>query len=250
MAEKRSDERDLKKRTLRKEICDYIQAEIAHGRFRPGDRIVETQLAKELNVSQAPVREAILMLAAMGLLEERPYAGSIVRQLTAEDVEDIYSVRAFIDEYAARLAARRITTAQLAEMKALLERMNAAKDIHEFVDMDIEFHSMVVQATGSQTMKRMWDSLRLVEWTNLSVAVTQNSLEELAKQHWEIYRLLEKGADHTVGAYMFLHIKNFGDELKRYFNDNHGEIPHLGSAQSEQRPPSPSSLSTNGGNAT
>ena len=195
---------DIAKGTLRKEIRSYIQEQIASGRFKAGDRIVETQLAKELNVSQAPVREAILELAAMGLLEERPYSGSFVRQLTAADIEDIYNTRAFIDEYAARQAAKRITEEQLAEMEALLHRMDAAKDIHEFVEMDI-------------ILKRMWEGLRLVEWTGLSAAVTQNSLPELAKQHWEIYRLLKKHADHTVGAYMFLHIKNFGDELKRYF---------------------------------
>ena len=75
--------KDIAKGTLRKEIQSYIQEQIASGRFKAGDRIVETQLAKELNVSQAPVREAKLELAAMGLLEERPYSGSFVRQLTA-----------------------------------------------------------------------------------------------------------------------------------------------------------------------
>ena len=53
--------------------------------------------------------------------------------------------------------------------------------------------------------------------------MTQNSLPELAKQHWEIYRMLKKHADHTVGSYMFLHIKNFGDELKRYLAKTGGE---------------------------
>ena len=209
--------KDITKGTLRKEIRTYIQEQIARGRFKAGDRIVETQLAKELNVSQAPVREAILELAAMGLLEERPYSGSFVRQLTAADIEDIYNTRAFIDEYAACQAAKRITEEQLADLEVLLHEMDAAKDIHEFVEKDIIFHGMVVDAAGSPALKRMWDGLRLVEWTGLSAAVTQNSLSELAKQHWEIYRLLQQHADHTVGAYMFLHIKNFGDELKRYF---------------------------------
>lgn len=214
---------DIAKGTLRKEIRSYIQEQIASGRFKAGDRIVETQLAKELNVSQAPVREAILELAAMGLLEERPYSGSFVRQLTAADIEDTYNTRAFIDEYAARQAAKHITEEQLAEMEALLHRMDAAKDIHEFVEMDIIFHGLVVDAAGSPALKRMWESLRLVEWTGLSAAVTQNSLPELAKQHWEIYRMLKKHADHTVGSYMFLHIKNFGDELKRYLAKTGGE---------------------------
>lgn len=208
--------KDIAKGTMRREVRTYIQEQIAAGRFRAGDRIVETQLARELNVSQAPVREAILELAAMGLLEERPYAGSYVRTLTAADIEDIYNIRAFIDEYAARRAAARITEEQLARMEALLREMDAAADIHAFVEKDMAFHALVVDAAGSPALKRMWESLRLVEWTGLSAAVTENSLSELAKQHWEIYHLLQKHADHTAGAYMFLHIKNFGDELKRY----------------------------------
>lgn len=204
------------KETLRKRIRNYIQHQIASGRFQAGDRIVETQLAKELNVSQAPVREAILELAAMGLLEERPYSGSFVRKLTAEDVEDIYNTRAFLDEYAARQAARNITEQQLVEMEALLQRMDEAEDYQALAEMDMEFHAMVVDAAGSPALKRTWENLRLVEWTELSAAVTQSTLEELAKQHWRLFQLLKQHADHAAGAYMFIHIKNFGEELKRY----------------------------------
>ena len=204
------------KGTLRKEIRTYIQEQIASGRYKAGDRVVETQLAKELNVSQAPVREAILELVAIGILEDRPYSGSFVRSLTAADIEDVYNVRAFIDEYAARQAAKQITAQQLAEMEALLHEMDSAQDIHEFVEKDMAFHAMIVDAAGSPALRRMWEGLRLVEWTGLSAAATKNTLPELAKQHWEIFHLLEKHADHTVGAFMFLHIKNFGDELKRY----------------------------------
>lgn len=205
----------LSKSTLRGEIRNYIQDQIANGRYRAGDRIVETQLAKELNVSQAPVREAILELAAMGLLEERPYSGSFVRELTAQDIEDIYNTRAFIDEYAAKKAAQQITDSQLAQLEVLLHEMDSAKDIHEFVEKDIAFHALVVDAAGSPSLKRMWDGLRLVEWTSLSAAATKSTLPEIAKQHWEIYDLLKKHADHTVGAFMFLHIKSYGEELQR-----------------------------------
>lgn len=86
------------KETLRSNIKDYIQQQIAEGVYRPGDRIVETRLAKELNVSQAPVREAMLELATMGLLEERPYSGTYVRNFSIEEIEDIFLTRAFIEE--------------------------------------------------------------------------------------------------------------------------------------------------------
>ena len=131
-------------------------------------------------------------------------------------MEDIYNTRAFLDEYAARQAARNITEQQLVEMEALLQRMDEAEDYQALAEMDMEFHAMVVDAAGSPALKRTWENLRLVEWTELSAAVTQNTLEELAKQHWKLFHLLAAHADHAAGAYMFIHIKNFGEELKRY----------------------------------
>ena len=106
--------------------------------------------------------------------------------------------------------------AALRKIEALLVEMDRAENPHDFEEKDIAFHAMVVDAAGSPALKKVWDSLRLVEWTGLSVAVTRNTLPELAKQHWRIFRLLERHADHTAGAYMFLHIKNFGDELKQH----------------------------------
>ena len=153
------------KETLRANIKDYIQKQIAAGVYRPGDRIVETQLAKELNVSQAPVREAILEMVALGLLEERPYSGHFVRALGPEEIEDIYQIRAVVEEYAARRAADRATAEQLAEMKRLLQEMDANRDLDRFVHQDMEFHALVMDAAGSAALKRAWTTLRMAEWT-------------------------------------------------------------------------------------
>ena len=183
---------------------------------------------KHLSVLALYARNSFLrllsLMAAMGILEERPYSGSFVRKLTAEDIEDIYNTRAFLDEYAARRAAQRITPEQLEEMEALLREMDGAESPHDFVEKDIAFHGLVVDAAGSPALKRIWESLQLVAWTGLSVAATRNTLPELVRQHWEIYNLLKRHADHTAGAYMFLHIKNFGDELKQYIQEKDGNI--------------------------
>mgnify|MGYP001095067772 FL=1 len=126
--------------------------------------------------------------------------------------------------------------AALRKMEALLVEMDRAENPHDFEETDIAFHAMVVDAAGSPALKKVWDSLRLVEWTGLSVAVTRNTLPELAKQHWQIFRLLERHADHTAGAYMFLHIKNFGDELKQHYEELNGNIlPLPGSALEKER---------------
>ena len=94
--------------------------------------------------------------------------------------------------------------------------MDQAPDYASFAEMDMEFHAMVVDAAGSPALKRTWENLRLVEWTGVSVAVTQNTLPELARQHWQIFQTLRDHAEQEAGAYMFLHIKHFGEELKRY----------------------------------
>ena len=150
-----------RKSTMRREIRTYIQRQIAQGVYRPGDRIVETQLAREMNVSQE----------------------------------------------------------QLDAMEVLLKKMDQAEDDASFAEMDIAFHGMIVDAADSPSLKRAWDNLRLVEWTSVSVAVTQESLPELAEQHWQIFRTLRSHAEQEAGAYMFLHIKHFGEELKRYVTE-------------------------------
>lgn len=219
------EKRQKEKATLRKEIRTYIQKQIASGRFRAGDRIVETQLARELSVSQAPVREAILELAAMGLLEERPYSGTYVRNFTPDEIEDIFETRAFIEEYAARRAAKRVTESQLAGMEAMLEEMDRNRDLRDFVYLDMEFHGLVMDAAGSPALKRAWKILRVAEWTYLCAAITAFSLDELIAQHRNIYRYLKAREESSAGAYMFLHIKRFGDELGQYFAARSGELP-------------------------
>ena len=205
------------KETLRSNIKDYIQKQIADGVYRPGDRIVETQLARELEVSQAPVREAILELSTMGLLEERPYSGTYVRNLSIADIEDIFDIRAFVEEYAARRAAKRVTEEQLTEMEDVLKEMEQNRDLSEFVHLDTEFHALVMDAAGSPALKRAWTVLRMAEWTFLCAAITDNSLDDLIAQHWTIFRFIQRREETSAGAYMLLHIKGFGEELARYF---------------------------------
>lgn len=205
------------KETLRSNIKDYIQQQIADGVYKPGDRIVETQLAKELNVSQAPVREAILELATTGLLEERPYSGSYVRNMSIDEIRDIFEIRAFVEEYAAKRAAKKATDEQLAEMEAVLKEMDNDRSLATFVHLDMEFHGLVMDAAGSPALKRAWKNLRMSEWTYLCAAITEISLNEMIQQHWRIFRFIQHREEASAGAYMLLHIKGFGEELARHF---------------------------------
>ena len=189
--------------------------------FKPGERIVETKLARELNVSQAPVREAILELTVMGLLERRPYSGTIVRDLTAEDIEDIYNTRAFIEQYAAKRAAKRVTDEQLKAFERILEEMEIAVKngcTKDFMAADIQFHELVMDNAQSNALKQIWKILCMGEWTALTLQATSRSLEELLYDHKMIYQYLASRSDHSAGSAMFLHIKNFTNELVAYIS--------------------------------
>lgn len=209
------------KETLRSNIRSHILQGIMDGTFKAGERIVETRLAKELDVSQAPVREAILELSVMGLLEEKPYSGTFVRAITAEDLEDIFHCRAIIEEYSVREATRKITASQLQVLTSLLDEMEKCDNISYLTDLDKRFHEAIMDAAGSAAMKKLWLSLHITEWTYVSASSSALSIDEIVSQHRNIYNYISAGDARSAGAYMFLHIKHFGNELVQlYLNDN------------------------------
>lgn len=207
---------DLGRNTMRVNIRNFICAQIQKGIYKPGARIIETKLARELNVSQAPVREAILELTVMGLLEVRPYYGTYVRNITPDDIEDIYYTRAFIEQYAAQLAAKRATAEQLLLFEPIISEMELAVQKNNkaaFVDPDMRFHELIMDCAFSKALKHVWQDLRFAVWTYLTSTVTKKSLNELLATHKEIYGYISRHEDQSAGAAMFLHISNFKNEL-------------------------------------
>lgn len=211
----------INKITIRSQVKNIIQEQIQTGRYKPGDRILEGGLAKDLNVSQAPVREAMLELSAMGLLEEIPYCGTFVRKLSADDIEDIYNVRAFIEEYATRRAAKLLTEEELAMFLPILERLEDAAEINDldsFNEADVDFHKMIINGAKSKALKRTWETLQLGAWTSFTLKATKRPLTDLLAEHKAIYSHLLNRSDHSAGSSMFLHIKNFTNDLVSYMS--------------------------------
>ncbi len=218
MAGKKTDRGD--KNTLRTTIKNHILNCINDGTYKPGDRIVETRLAKELNVSQAPVREAILELSIMGVLEERPFSGSFVRKHEPGEVEDYFSARAYLEEYAIKRAAKYRREEELDEMEEILERMAVCKNKEDFTVVDHEFHEKIMDAARNNYLKRAWESLQIHDWTYESTLKTKHTLKELTQMHRELFESIREQRDHTAGAQMFLHIHSFGEALIARLNKN------------------------------
>lgn len=138
--------------------CDLIREAIISGRLQPGQRLKEEELGRDLEISRTPVREALLMLHAEGLVELTPRKGATVREFAIEDLENTYELRAWLEGYAAWRAAERIAPLRLRALKESCERFDKLLETGEagqLVKENIFFHTTIIEAADSQKLFEM-----------------------------------------------------------------------------------------------
>jgi DNA-binding GntR family transcriptional regulator len=202
--------------SLREQIKDVILQRIVEGSLQPGSRIVETRIAQELGVSQGPVREALRDLEQLGCVVHEPNRGCSVRDFSLEELLEAFPVRAALEALAARLAAERITKAELAELEQLLERMTKAArrgDAHDQSQANASFHATIVRAARNPTLERQWQMLEPYSRTYLTVSRPGIDLVFLSDRHVPILDAL-RGRDAAAAAHaMHEHLMGAADLL-------------------------------------
>lgn len=185
----------IEKRPLyREEIKAALIQAMTSGELAPGDRIVETRWAKELGVSQSPIREAIRELEMIGLVENIPYKGCMVRKITKKESADTYKVRIALESMAMIEAIQSEDTSFLAQMKATMQEMTIAAeagDVQEFVAKDVQFHATFVQHSENSVLKRHWEQCYIWANTTISTYFSHDSMLELAKRHELLLEAIE-----------------------------------------------------------
>lgn len=209
----------LKKRSLfRDEISDYIKEAILSGELKPGDRIVETRWARELGVSQSPVREAIRELEMIGLVENRPFQGCFVRELTVKDVKDSYRVRMSLETLGMQDAVASITDEQLQEIYNVMKEMETAAENHDFdlyIKLDTLFHQKIIEVSKNATLLRLWSQCYIREWTHIGTKkLSDRSLEHLANRHEAIYDALAARDEKTAVQAVVTHLEELIEEME------------------------------------
>ena len=167
---------------------------ITKGELAAGERIVESRLAKELQISQSPVREALRDLAAIGLVEIESRRGARVRQPTAKELRDVSEVRSEIDAMAARLAAGRLDDDTMDALRQAHQRMTDCHNDADYVGMteaDAEFHRVIAQASGNQAIERVFGQLEPFARTFITLTSPQIEVDGILRQHGGILDALE-----------------------------------------------------------
>jgi len=212
----------ISREMLSSKIKDRILQLILEGELQPGERLVETRIARELGVSQSPVREAIRDLVAVGFLEIEPYRGAKIRRFTREEFLDDMEIRGELEAIAARRAASRIADAEIATLRSLvaeMHRLGEAGDAHGQAMTNTEFHRMVVEAADSDGLMRAWSVLEPFARTYVTAMVPGTDLVWLGDRHSTIVEALDAGDADLAASVMRDHAREARDLLE----DSDGE---------------------------
>src|SRR3954465_14537120 len=176
----------LTRSVLADQVKERLLEAILDGSYPPDSRIVETAVAKELGTSQAPVREALRGLEALGIVEITPFRGARVRRLDSAELLEAYVVRSAIEVLGARLAVERMTDDDVAQVLKTGERMQDAGKTGgggAVAVIDASLHEQIMQLSGNTTLLRVWRSLEPFSRTYITLVGPGSDPEWSAHLH-------------------------------------------------------------------
>lgn len=182
---------------LREVVCETLREAIRTGVLKPGERLMEIQLAEELGVSRTPVREAIRKLELEGYVIMMPRRGTYVANLSIRDVNEVFEIRTSLDSLASGLAAERITDEELERLERLLVSISEyieQNDMDKIVETDTEFHDLLYQASRNTRLVGIIFNLReqLTRFRATSMAYP-GRLKETLEEHTRIVEAIAQG---------------------------------------------------------
>ena len=148
---------------LRDVVFNTLRRAILRGELKPGERLMEIQLANKLGVSRTPIREAIRKLELEGLVLMIPRKGAEVAEITEKNLRDVLEVRCALEELAVQLACDRINQEEIHELHAAaarFEQMFDSDDITSIAQADEAFHDVIFQATDNERLIQLLNNLR------------------------------------------------------------------------------------------
>jgi DNA-binding GntR family transcriptional regulator len=144
---------------LREQVVDQIRIAIIEGRLKPNDHITENTLTSQLGVSRTPVREALILLEREGLIVSSPNRGCFVRAFSPKDVQEIFTLRTTLENFAGTLAISLFNADDYAHLRSSIQQQEAAlkrKDLKGVRSIDMAFHQYIVARAGHEMLFRNW----------------------------------------------------------------------------------------------
>lgn len=195
----------------REHVADILRDAITQGRLKPGDRLVELDLANELGTSRAPVREALRQLEEQGLVASYPYRGSEVLGVSQDEVEQVLvPIRVTLERFAYSRAVGRLSQDDFEELQRLVDEMAAAaRDgaTDRLADADVRFHELIIERSEQRHCLQIWKTIqpRVRAYFRRDAPAHADPLAVPA-QHQELLDVLKTGSEPAVLAAIDRHI--------------------------------------------
>jgi DNA-binding GntR family transcriptional regulator len=206
--------------TLRAHVVKVLSAGILSGKYKPGDRLNESQIARELNISRIPVREALSQLQEQGLVQNRERRGMFVTNIGHEEVQQISSLRFILETEALRLAQKNMTPEVLAALDRLVQQMDDwDSTLLEAAALDLEFHRTLWKAAGNPYLERMLNGLMVPLFAHKTLEHVTRDVRRWRLCHHRI--LLDAVAGRSGDdpqAVLLTHMRMAHTEPERYSN--------------------------------
>lgn len=197
---------------LRDVVFDTLRKAILRGELKPGERLMEIQLANKLGVSRTPIREAIRKLELEGLVLMIPRKGAEVAQITEKNMQDVLEVRKALEELSVQLACERITAEQVEEMKMAAEdfrKVLKSGDVTKIAEADVKFHDIIFAATNNQRLITLLNNLREQMYRfRVEYLKQKECYPQLLEEHDKLIALISGGEVEEACELMGCHIDN------------------------------------------
>lgn len=204
---------------LPQQVASVLTDAILDGRLASGEQLVETRLQAEFGISRTPLREAFRELEKRGLVEIVPRKGAFVRQLSRQDIDDTFPVRAALEGLAARLTSSRVTPEVLDELGTALDAMRhaAAKDdAKAYLEHHVAFHEAYIAGSGNEVLIELLRTLRMhTIWHRFYFKYHKEDYEKSLTIHQRILELLSaehpdpEQVDHVVREHIHSGYRRF-----------------------------------------
>jgi DNA-binding GntR family transcriptional regulator len=201
-----------KRTSLAKDITNQLRQLILRGVFLPGSPLSEASLARQLKVSRAPVREAMIVLEREGLLQSDERGRSKVREITAKDFNELCSLRELLESMAAKLACHNWSAEATALVEANLRLQREAQTLEDLCRLDADLHEQIVSLSGHGSLLYVWQLMRpqfemcLAHTNELQVMLSEEPRNNAVNAHRELLAALASGDEARAVTAISAHI--------------------------------------------
>jgi DNA-binding GntR family transcriptional regulator len=206
--------------TLRSRVVDALRHGILTGKYRPGDRLNESQIARELSISRIPVREALSQLQEQGLVQNQERRGMFVTHIGPQEVDQIFAVRLLLEGEVLRLARTHMTPQIRSELEGILTNMEAWDgNLLESAALDLQFHRALWKACANPYLERALNSLMVTLFAHKTLEHVTHDVRRWRLSHHRILLDAVMGVSgEDPQAVLETHIRMAHTEPERYSN--------------------------------